>query len=168
MIDLDKITTEKRNPLTMNIDTKDTLLICRIINNEDKKVPEAVEPVLPQIAAAIDSITERMEIGGRLFYIGAGTSGRLGVLDASECPPTYSVSPELVQGIIAGGEQAMFRAKEGIEDNENAAADDLAAKKNDRKGYSNRIGCQRTYTICHRRLEICTKAWCFHGKYSLL
>ncbi len=129
MIDLDKIATEKRNPLTMDIDTKDTLSICRIINNEDKKVPEAVEAVLPQIAAAIDGITERMKIGGRLFYIGAGTSGRLGVLDASECPPTYSVSPELVQGIIAGGEQAMFRAKEGIEDNEKAAADDLADKK---------------------------------------
>lgn len=129
MIDLDKITTEKRNPLTMDIDTNDTLSICRIINNEDKKVAEAVEAVLPQIAVAVDSITAHIKIGGRLFYIGAGTSGRLGVLDASECPPTYSVPPELVQGIIAGGEQAMFRAKEGIEDNENAAADDLAAKK---------------------------------------
>lgn len=129
MINLEKITTERRNPATMNIDTEDTLSICKLINNEDKKVALAIEKILPQIAAAVDNIVDKLKSGGRLFYIGAGTSGRLGVLDAAECPPTYSVPPELIQGLIAGGKEAMFRAQEGAEDNENLAAADLAEKK---------------------------------------
>ena len=98
------------------------------INNEDKKVAIAVENELPQIAEAIDGIVERINRGGRLIYIGAGTSGRLGILDASECPPTYGVSEELVQGIIAGGTEAIFRAKEGAEDSKELAIEDLKVK----------------------------------------
>ncbi|MBB5337220.1 N-acetylmuramic acid 6-phosphate etherase [Pectinatus brassicae] len=129
MVNLEKITTERRNPATMNIDNEDTLSICKLINNEDKNVALAIEKILPQIAIAVDNIVDKMKTGGRLFYIGAGTSGRLGVLDAAECPPTYSVPPELIQGLIAGGKEAMFRAQEGAEDNENLAAADLAEKK---------------------------------------
>ena len=103
---LDKLTTESRNESTLNIDKVSTLEMVKIINNEDKKVALAVEKELPEIAKAIDGIVERINRGGRLIYIGAGTSGRLGILDASECPPTYGVSEELVQGLIAGGQEA--------------------------------------------------------------
>lgn len=128
-IDLDKLTTESRNENTKNIDKVSTLEMVKIINNEDKKVAEAVEKELPHIAEAIDGIVERIQKGGRLIYIGAGTSGRLGILDASECPPTYGVSEELVKGIIAGGQEAIFRAKEGAEDSKELAIEDLKANK---------------------------------------
>lgn len=128
-IDLDKLTTESRNPNTLEIDKVSTLEMVKIMNNEDKKVAEAVEKELANIAEAIDGISERMSKGGRLIYIGAGTSGRLGILDASECPPTYGVSEELVQGIIAGGKEAIFRAKEGAEDSKELAVEDLKAIK---------------------------------------
>lgn len=128
-IDLDKLTTESRNPNTLDIDKLSTLEMVKIMNNEDKKVAEAVEKELANIAEAIDGISERMSKGGRLIYIGAGTSGRLGILDASECPPTYGVSEELVQGIIAGGKEAIFRAKEGAEDSKELAVEDLKAIK---------------------------------------
>jgi N-acetylmuramic acid 6-phosphate etherase len=118
-------TTEQINPNTTEIDSLPTIEALRIINNEDKKVAEAVEKVLPAIARAIDAIVERLECGGRLFYIGAGTSGRLGVLDAAECPPTFGVSPDLVQGVIAGGYEACYRPVEASEDNCEAGAKDL-------------------------------------------
>ena len=127
-IDLEKLTTESRNQNTIDIDKVSTLEMVRKINNEDKKVAEAVESELPKIAEAIDGIVKGMHKGGRLIYIGAGTSGRLGVLDASECPPTYGVSEELVQGIIAGGKEAIFRAKEGAEDSKELAVEDLKFK----------------------------------------
>lgn len=126
---LDKLTTESRNLSTSNIDKVSTLEMVKIINNEDKKVAEAIEKEIPKIAQAIDFIVERMKKGGRLIYIGAGTSGRLGILDASECPPTYGVSEELVQGIIAGGYEAIFRAKEGAEDSKELAIEDLKLKE---------------------------------------
>lgn len=126
---LDKLTTESRNLNTSNIDKVSTLEMVKIINDEDKKVAEAVEKEIPKIAQAIDYIVERIKKGGRLIYIGAGTSGRLGILDASECPPTYGVSEELVQGIIAGGHEAIFRAKEGAEDSKELAIEDLKLKK---------------------------------------
>ena len=122
------LTTEQRNPATANIDKCSTLEMVRLINDEDKKVAAAVEKVLPQIAAAVDLIAQKISEGGRLFYIGAGTSGRLGVLDASECPPTFGVSAELVQGIIAGGNFALTNAVEGAEDDIAAAAVDLDAR----------------------------------------
>ena len=123
-----ELTTEKINPATAHIDECTTLEMVTLINDEDKKVAIAVERVLPEIACAVDAIAESFSRGGRLFYIGAGTSGRLGVLDASECPPTFGVKPEMVQGLIAGGEGALIRAVEGAEDNRALAETDLTAK----------------------------------------
>lgn len=108
--------TEMRNPNTMNIDKMSSLEIATVINNEDKLVPLAVEKAVPEIAKTIDMVVDSFNKGGRLLFIGAGTSGRLGVLDASECPPTYGEPPEKVVGIIAGGMGAMFRASENAED----------------------------------------------------
>src|SRR5215470_3082059 len=119
------ITTEQTNPNTTEIDRLPTLDALRIINSEDKKVAEAVEKVLLAIARAVDGVVERLGRGGRLFYIGTGTSGRLGVLDASECPPTFGVSPDLVQGVIAGGYEACYRPVEASEDDREAGAKDL-------------------------------------------
>jgi N-acetylmuramic acid 6-phosphate etherase len=113
---LGAFTTEQQNEASLEIDAKNSLEIVSIINNEDKKVPAAVEKILPQIAALVDDIVTAFNRGGRLFYIGAGTSGRLGVLDASECPPTYGVDPQMVQGLIAGGREALTRSIESAED----------------------------------------------------
>ena len=125
---LNNLLTEQRNPYTINIDTVSTLEMCMLLNEEDKRVAIAIRNILPQIAKAIDEITLRLQNGGRLFYIGAGTSGRLGILDAVECPPTYSTDPEMVQGIIAGGYNAIFKAQEGAEDSFTLAQDDLSNK----------------------------------------
>ena len=125
MVDISKITTEKRNENTRNIDIASTCDILKMINNEDKKVPLAVEQAIDQIAAVVDVVTEAFRNGGRLFYIGAGTSGRLGVLDASECPPTFGVPADMVIGIIAGGDEALRTAIEGAEDSKEAAVEDL-------------------------------------------
>ncbi|MGL4628089.1 MAG: N-acetylmuramic acid 6-phosphate etherase [Cetobacterium sp.] len=127
-LNLKSLTTESRNQNTLDIDRVSTIEMVKKINDEDKKVAEAVEKELPQIAEAIDGIVERLKKGGRLIYIGAGTSGRLGILDASECPPTYGVSEELVQGVIAGGQEAIFRAQEGAEDSKELAINDLKEK----------------------------------------
>ncbi|GHV40172.1 N-acetylmuramic acid 6-phosphate etherase [Spirochaetia bacterium] len=113
---LSELTTEKRNESSGDIDSKTSLEILTIINNEDKKVPPAIEKILPEIAALVDDIVAAFKKGGRLIYIGAGTSGRLGVLDASECPPTYGVSPGMVQGFIAGGMEALTKSIESAED----------------------------------------------------
>ncbi len=124
---LGQLITEYRNPNSMQIDALSAYEIVQIINNEDKQVPLAIEKVLPQIAQAVEKIVEAFQQGGRLVYIGAGTSGRLGVLDASECPPTFGVSPEMVKGIIAGGERALRHPIEGAEDNKEAGKQDLQA-----------------------------------------
>ena len=129
MIDLTKLTTEQQNPRTKTIDEVSALEIVKLINAEDQTVPKAVKKILPDISRAIIVIANRLSHGGRLFYIGSGTSGRLGILDAAECPPTYSTPPELVQGIIAGGTPAIFRAQEGAEDSESAGAEDLKKQK---------------------------------------
>jgi N-acetylmuramic acid 6-phosphate etherase len=126
MQNLATLPTEARNPATEHIDQLPTLDMLRIINDEDAKVATAVSAVLPQIAQAVDGIASRFEQGGRLFYMGAGTSGRLGVLDASECPPTFSVPPRLFQGIIAGGDAALRNSSEASEDSPEQGADDLA------------------------------------------
>lgn len=123
----DALKTEGRNPNSRNIDKLSTLEAMRVINNEDKHVAEAVGTQLPQIAEAVDIIADRLRAGGHLIYVGAGTSGRLGVVDASECPPTFGVDYELVRGIIAGGEDAMFRAAEGFEDSEQKGAEAIDA-----------------------------------------
>ena len=117
--------TEAENPRTANIGSLATAEIVRLMNEEDARVPEAVGRVLADVARAVDGIAARLQEGGRLFYVGTGTSGRLGVLDASECPPTFGVPPELVQGIIAGGYAALHRATEASEDDREAGARDL-------------------------------------------
>lgn len=122
---LGQMITEQRNPNSMHIDRLSALEIVQVINNEDKQVSLAVEKCLPQIAEAVEKIVVAFQQGGRLVYVGAGTSGRLGVLDASECPPTYGVPPEMVVGIIAGGERALRHPIEGAEDNREQGKADL-------------------------------------------
>ena len=124
-MELSTIATEKRNENSLHIDELETLEMIRLINTEDKKVAYAVEKEVDNIAAAVDVIAEKLQNGGRLIYAGCGTSGRLGVLDAVECPPTYSTSPDMVMGILAGGYQAMFRAVEGAEDDFGLGEEDL-------------------------------------------
>jgi N-acetylmuramic acid 6-phosphate etherase len=126
-IDLNKLSTEQRNPHTAKIDSVSTLEMMRLINQEDQRVALAVADVLPQIAAAVDRIATQLQQGGRLFYMGAGTSGRLGILDASECPPTYGVDLGRVVGLIAGGDGAIRKAVEGAEDSPELGANDLKA-----------------------------------------
>ncbi|WP_330240002.1 N-acetylmuramic acid 6-phosphate etherase [Streptomyces sp. NBC_00525] len=124
---LDTLTTEAFRPELAEIDRLSTAEIARIMNGEDRTVPDAVGDRLPQISAAIDAVAERMARGGRLIYAGAGTAGRLGVLDASECPPTFNTDPAVVVGLIAGGPSAMVTAVEGAEDSKELAAADLTA-----------------------------------------
>lgn len=122
---LSTLITEQRNPNSMYVDSLSALEIVQLMNEEDKQVPLAIEKCLPQIAQAVECIVSAFQQGGRLVYIGAGTSGRLGVLDASECPPTFGVSPEMVKGIIAGGERALRHPIEGAEDSKEQAVIDL-------------------------------------------
>ncbi len=122
---LSTLITEQRNPNSMHVDSLSALEIVQLMNEEDKQVPLAIEKCLPQIAQAVECIVSAFQQGGRLVYIGAGTSGRLGVLDASECPPTFGVSPEMVKGIIAGGERALRHPIEGAEDSKTHAVVDL-------------------------------------------
>ena len=122
---LSTLITEQRNPNSMHVDSLSALEIVQLMNKEDKQVPLAIEKCLPQIAQAVERIVTAFQQGGRLVYIGAGTSGRLGVLDASECPPTFGVSPEMVKGIIAGGERALRYPIEGAEDSKAQALVDL-------------------------------------------
>ena len=122
---LSTLITEQRNPNSMHVDSLSALEIVQLMNKEDKQVPLAIEKCLPQIAQAVECIVAAFQQGGRLVYIGAGTSGRLGVLDASECPPTFGVSPEMVKGIIAGGERALRHPIEGAEDSKTQAVVDL-------------------------------------------
>lgn len=127
-VNLTALTTEQRNQRSRNIDQLSTHEIINLMNNEDSTVTEAIQAALPQIEGAIDAIYHSLKNNGRLFYIGAGTSGRLGVLDAAECPPTFCTPPELVQAIIAGGETAMFTAVEGAEDDLEGGAKDLESR----------------------------------------
>jgi N-acetylmuramic acid 6-phosphate etherase len=127
-MNLDQLLTERVNPASRDIDARSTTEILEIINREDQKIGGAVAAEIPRIAAAVDAVGEAIQKGGRLFYIGAGTSGRLGVLDAAECPPTFHVSRDLVQGIIAGGEAALTRATEATEDDPGAGNRDLMAR----------------------------------------
>ncbi|MDQ7054937.1 MAG: N-acetylmuramic acid 6-phosphate etherase [candidate division KSB1 bacterium] len=171
--ELKSLVTEASNPNTAEIDTKSTREILQLINAEDAKVPEAVRKEIPYIAQAVDLLVERFKAGGRLFYIGAGTSGRLGVLDASECPPTYGTDPEMVQGIIAGGYEALVRSQEGAEDVYENGARDLQTRgftSNDvacgiaasRRtpyvvgaiDYARSIGAKTLYVTCNPRSEM--------------
>jgi len=127
-MNLNGLLTERMNPASSHIDALPTAEVLAVINQEDQKVAVAVATQIPRIAEAVDGIYMRVRAGGRLFYIGAGTSGRLGVLDAAECPPTFQVPPELVQGIIAGGEAALARATEASEDDSHAGRRDLGER----------------------------------------
>ena len=120
--------TEQENPHTANLSELPAGEIARLMNEEDRRVAEAVALVLPQITQVIEAVVERLKLGGRLFYTGTGTSGRLGVLDAAECPPTFGVAPDLVQGIIAGGYEACYKAVEASEDDEAAGGADLQSR----------------------------------------
>jgi N-acetylmuramic acid 6-phosphate etherase len=125
---LSLLRTEESNPLSADLDMLSTLDMVRLMNTLDQDVPRQVGAEAETIARAIDLVVAHLRIGGRLIYAGAGTSGRLGILDASECPPTFGVSPDLISGIIAGGQEAIFRAMEGVEDDEDQAANDLAVR----------------------------------------
>lgn len=127
-IKLENMTTEKRNPLSENLDRMSALEIVTLMNNEDKKVPFSITPLLPIIAKTVEMVVDTFKNGGRLFYIGAGTSGRLATVDASECPPTFGVSSDMVIALIAGGEKAFVKPVEGAEDSKAEGREDL--KKN--------------------------------------
>ena len=169
---LQRLVTEQRNPRSADIDAASTEDILRIINAEDKGVPLAVASELKYITQAVDLVTDVFRAGGRLFYVGAGTSGRLGILDASECPPTFGTPPELVQGIIAGGPAAVFRSQEGAEDipedgasalrNAGVTGDDVvcgvAASRRTpfvvgAVAEARRMGCKTVYVTCNPRAE---------------
>ena len=124
-LDLKQMSTERRNPDTMALDTMSPLELVTVMNREDRKVPLAIEPALPRIAQAVEWAIASMEAQARIIYMGAGTSGRLGVLDAVECPPTFGVAPEVVVGLIAGGEKAFVKAVEGAEDSRDLGREDL-------------------------------------------
>lgn len=127
--ELSALVTEQRNPRSRRLDRMSTPAVLRLMNREDAGVPRAIRPELPRIAKAVDLIVERLERGGRIFYVGAGTSGRLGVLDASECPPTFGTPRSLVQGVIAGGRRALVRSIEGAEDDAKASVAALKKKR---------------------------------------
>nr|MBN2277858.1 N-acetylmuramic acid 6-phosphate etherase [candidate division Zixibacteria bacterium] len=165
---LSRLGTEKTNPGTAAIDTLSPLEITRLINNEDKKVAGVVEKALPEIARAADTAAMTLKQGGRIIYLGAGTSGRLGVLDAAECPPTFGIDPSRVVGLISGGHQTLVLSKEGAEDHEEWAVADLKEKnltKNDfviglaasvrtpytiaGLKYAASIGCPTAFIVCN-------------------
>jgi N-acetylmuramic acid 6-phosphate etherase len=171
--EIKNLTTEGRNPATRHIDEQSISEILHLINDEDLKIAAVVRTELPHIEQAVVLVVQAFKQGGRLFYVGAGTSGRLGVLDASECPPTFGVSPDLVQGIIAGGFKALVSAQEGAEDRYEVGAEDLLAKKvtpkdvicgiaaSRRTPYvigaidkAREIGCKTLYVTCNPRSEM--------------
>ena len=155
-LNLSGMTTETRNPRTMQLDQMSPLEIVTVMNEEDARVPLAIAKCLPQIAQAVTWAAEAFEKGGRLFYMGAGTSGRLGVLDAAECPPTFGVPKEMVVGLIAGGEKAFIEAVEGAEDSRELAVEDLKAHgltANDYVlgglDYAKSVGCHTAAIACN-------------------
>lgn len=177
MIDLSVLTTESRNPDTINLDEMTPLQIAAIMNQEDAKAVKAVEKVIPEIATAIEWATDSLNAGGRIIYIGAGTSGRLGVLDAVECPPTFGVSREMVVGLIAGGDKAFVAAVEGAEDSETLCEADLKEIGLTSKDiviglaasgrtpyviygldYANKTGCHTVAIACNKGSDVGKKA----------
>lgn len=179
---LNNMVSENRNPNTMNLDQLSTIDLVSVINQEDQKVALSVKAVLPQIAQAVEFAVASINAGGRLVYMGAGTSGRLGVLDAVECRPTFSVPDDMVIGLIAGGEKALIHAVEGAEDNIQMGADDLSAinlKPNDivvgiaasgrtpyvlgGLAYANKLGCKTVSVVCNPQapmLGVCDVGIC--------
>lgn len=170
---LSSLMTERRNERTMNIDQLSTREIISLMNKEDQSVAKAVEDALPQVEVATEAVYEALKTGGRLLYVGAGTSGRLGIIDASECPPTFRTDPNMVKAVMAGGKKAMFEAVEGVEDNEDEGANDLKTErltKNDAVigiaasgrtpyvmgalKYANQVGAKTISLTCNQGSEI--------------
>ena len=171
MLDLTKLATETRNPETTDLDKMSPLAIATAMNREDARAVASIEPELSKIAQAIDWGTGALEDGGRIIYMGAGTSGRLGVLDAAECPPTFGVSPDRVVGLIAGGEGAFIKAVEGAEDSAELGAslslhDALPiSRSRSRVEGPGRGACrERPHAVCDRRLALCTRAGLQDGR----
>ncbi len=176
-LNLDKMTTETRNSATMNLDEMTPLQVVTVMNQEDAKVPQAIALILPEIATAAQWGIDALEAGGHIYYMGAGTSGRLGVLDAAECPPTFGVSSELIKGFIAGGEKAFLKAVEGAEDSFTLGKEDLQAiglTANDlvigiaasgrtpyvlgALGYARELGCKTVAISCNANAAISAAA----------
>ncbi|MGX7108099.1 N-acetylmuramic acid 6-phosphate etherase [Facklamia miroungae] len=172
-MDLDRLSTETRNKNTLNLDQMETLEIIQKMNQEDRKISLAIENQLPKIAEVIHAVVESFNRGGRLIYFGAGTSGRLGVLDAAECVPTFGVSPEMVVGLIAGGDKAMLKAVEGAEDSKDLAKEELKSINLNEKDtvvgiaasgrtpyviggleYARQVGAYRATLACNKEAEI--------------
>ncbi len=172
-LDLKKMTTETRNANTMELDIMTPLEIVTAMNREDAEVPKAIEAILPQIAIVVEWAAASLEQGGRLIYMGAGTSGRLGVLDAAECPPTFGVSPDVVVGLIAGGDAAFLKAVEGAEDSFELGRQDLVDHKLERRdlvvgiaasgrtpyvlgglAYAKEVGCRTAAISCNAGCDI--------------
>ena len=172
-INLDKMTTETRNPDTMELDRMSPLEVVTAMNREDAKVPSAIAPVLPKIANVVEWAIASLEAGGRVFYMGAGTSGRLGVLDAAECPPTFGVAPDRMVGLIAGGDQAFLKAVEGAEDSREMGREDLVKNGLESRdlvigiaasgrtpyvlgalAYAKEVGCRTAAVSCNAGSEI--------------
>ena len=158
-LNLTGMTTEKRNPRTMQLDTMSELEIVTTMNEEDARVPLAIAKKLPQIAQAAHWAAEAFEQGGRLFYMGAGTSGRLGVLDAAECPPTFGVAPGMVVGLIAGGEQAFLKAVEG--------AEEFGSLRPERERRGDRHRCVGPDPVCAGRACLCQERRLPHRGHRL-
>lgn len=173
MVDLTKLTTETRNKDTINLDRMTSIEIATIMNKEDEKVIKSVRDALPKIAKVIDMCTETLKGGGRIIYMGAGTSGRLGLLDAVECPPTFGVSSDLVVGLIAGGQSAFIKAVEGAEDSKTLGVDELKELNLTSKDiviglaasgrtpyaihglkYAREIGCKTAVVVCNKNSEM--------------
>lgn len=173
MVDLEKMATEMRNAGTMALDEMTPLEIITIMNHEDERVAKVVKGALPQVAKAVEWTTKSLQTGGRIIYIGAGTSGRLGILDASECPPTFGVSYDCVVGIIAGGKEAFIKAAEGAEDNPDLGRDDLIGIHLTSKdtvvgiaasgrtpyvlgamAYAKETGCRTVAIVCNENMEM--------------
>ncbi len=170
--EIKNLITERRNPKTFKIDSLTTSGILKLINAEDKTVPQVVAKQIPKIAQAVELVVKTFKAGGRLFYIGAGTSGRLGVLDAAECPPTFGTDPKMIHGVIAGGFKTLIRSQEGVEDNFQAARKDLSKVKLNKKDmlvgiaasrrtpyvlaglkYAKKIGCKTIFIYCNPNLS---------------
>lgn len=170
--EIKNLITESRNPKTIRIDSLSPFQILKLINSEDKRVPKVVEKQIPKIARAVELLVKTFRAGGRLFYMGAGTSGRLGVLDAAECPPTFGTDPKMIRGVIAGGYKTLIRSKEGVEDYFKAAKKDLSKVKLNKKDilvgiaasrrtpyvlaglkYAKKIGCKTIFIFCNPNLS---------------
>ena len=171
---LEGMTTETRNKKTMELDQMSSLEIVTIMNQEDINVTSAIEKCIPTIAEVVDLVVKSFQKGARLFYMGAGTSGRLGVLDAAECPPTFGVQASMVVGLIAGGEKAFLKAVEGAEDSKELGREDLIKNKLTKDDivigiaasgrtpyviggleYANEVGAETVGVVCNINSEIC-------------